>query len=214
MKTKINILLIDDHVVLREGYKHLLESAGFIVSGQASNADEGYRLFNELQPDICIVDMTMPGAGGIECIRRIHCRDNKAAILVCSMHDNPTLALRAMDVGASGYISKSCSSLILIEAIKVVLTGRVFFSDDIAKAIAMKKIVQPDEKVASLSNKEFAIFRMVSEGKSIAEISIDLMLSPKTVSNYKTNMMRKLGTSKLNELILLAKEIGLAEQAY
>jgi two-component system invasion response regulator UvrY len=214
LKTDIKVLLIDDHAILREGYKHLLESAGFIVCGQASSADEGYHCFSQLQPDISIVDMTMPGAGGIECIRRIRSRDNKALVLVCSMHENPTIAIRAMDVGASGYISKSCSSSILIEAIKTVLSGQAFFSNDIAKAIAMKKVAQSDESISSLSNQEFAIFRLVSEGKTITEIADDLMLSPKTVSNYKTNMMRKLGTTKLNEIILLAQEMGLSEQAY
>lgn len=208
-KPRISILLIDDHAILRDGYQQLLESAGFEVVGQSANAEDGYQAFIALQPKVCIIDLTMPGTGGLECVRRICNRDKNARILVCSMHEETTLAVRALELGAIGYITKSCSADILIEAVKSVAEKRHYLSTDIAKSIAMEKLIRTDQKIDSLSHQEFAVFRMVAEGMSIEEISKSLTLAPKTVSNYKTNMMRKLGTTKLADIIFLAQKIGL-----
>jgi two-component system invasion response regulator UvrY len=206
---KTTVLLIDDHAVLRDGYQQLLNTAGFHVVGQASNSDDGYRQYLTLEPDICIIDISMPGAGGLECIRRIHSRNPRARILVCTMHDDSTLASRAMELGARGYITKSCPSSVLIEAVKTIANKGNYLSPEIAHAIAMDKLTKADHRVNSLSHQEFAVFRMVAEGKSINEMADSLALAPKTVSNYKTNMMRKLGTSNLAEIILLAQKSGL-----
>lgn len=205
------VLLIDDHAILRDGYQQLLNSAGFRVVAQASNSEEGYRQYLNLNPDVCIVDISMPGAGGLECIRRICSRDSKARILVCTMHDDSTLAMRAMDMGARGYITKSCPSAVLIEAVRTIANKGHYLSTEIARAIAMDKLVNGDQKVSALSHQEFAVFRMVAEGKSINEMAESLALAPKTVSNYKTNMMRKLGTSNLAEIIYMAQKSGLIQ---
>lgn len=204
-----SVLLIDDHTILREGYQRLLESAGFEVIGQSGNADDGYQAFITLQPTVCIIDLTMPGTSGLECIRRIYHRDKNARILVCSMHDETTLAMRAIELGALGYITKSCSSDVLIEAVKTVAEKGHYLATDIAHSIAMEKHLKTDQKISSLSHQEFAIFTMVAKGMSVDEMSKGLSLSPKTVSNYKTNMMRKLGTIKLVDIIFLAQKIGL-----
>jgi two-component system invasion response regulator UvrY len=206
-----SVLLIDDHAILRDGYQQLLNSAGFRVVAQASNSEEGYRQYLNLTPDVCIVDISMPGAGGLECIRRICSRDSKARILVCTMHDDSTLAMRAMDMGARGYITKSCPSSVLIEAVRTIANKGHYLSTEIARAIAMDKLVNGDQKVSALSHQEFAVFRMVAEGKSINEMAESLALAPKTVSNYKTNMMRKLGTSNLAEIIYMAQKSGLIQ---
>lgn len=206
---KTTVLLIDDHAVLRDGYQQLLDAAGFHVVGQASNSDEGYRQYLSLEPEICIIDISMPGAGGLECIRRIYSRNPRARILVCTMHDDSTLAMRAMELGARGYITKSCPSSVLIEAVKTIANKGHYLSPEIAHAIAMDKLTKADHRVSSLSHQEFAVFRMVAEGKSINQMADSLALAPKTVSNYKTNMMRKLGTSNLAEIILLAQKSGL-----
>lgn len=205
------LLLIDDHTILREGYQKLLDSAGFQVIAQASNAEEGYRQYLNLTPDVCIIDISMPGAGGLECIRRICARNPKAKILVCTMHDDSTLAMRAMDMGARGYITKSCSSSVLIEAVKTIANNGHYLSTEIARAIAMAKLVHADHKLDALSHQEFAVFKMVAEGKSINEMADSLALAPKTVSNYKTNMMRKLGTNNLAEIIFLAQKTGVLQ---
>ncbi|WP_430008962.1 response regulator [Methylophaga lonarensis] len=210
MKTEqITLLLIDDHTILREGYQQLLETAGFKVIGQAGNAEDGYQSYTALKPDVCIIDMTMPGTGGLECVRRICARDNHARILVCSMHDETSLAMRALELGAIGYITKSSSSDVLIEAVKSVAARRHYLGTEVARSIAMEKLIRTDQKISSLSHQEFAVFRMVAEGLSINEIANSLTLAPKTVSNYKTNMMRKLGTTKLADIIFLAQKIGL-----
>ncbi len=204
-----SILLVDDHRILREGYKHLLESAGFKVIGQAGDADEGYQAYITLHPDLCIIDLTMPGKSGLECINRICLHDKQARVLVCSMHDESMLAMRAMEMGASGYITKSCSPDIFIEAVTTVADKKHYLEADIAQSIAMDKHLKTDQKLDSLSHQEFAIFTLLAKGMSIEEMSNSLSLSPKTVSNYKTNMMRKLGTTKLIDIILLAQQVGL-----
>lgn len=206
---KTTVLLIDDHAVLRDGYQQLLNAAGFDVVGQASNSDDGYRQYLTHEPDICIIDISMPGAGGLECIRRIYSRNQRARMLVCTMHDDSTLAMRAMELGARGYITKSCPSSVLIEAVKTIANKGHYLSPEIAQAIAMDKLTKADHRVNSLSHQEFAVFRMVAEGKSINQMADSLALAPKTVSNYKTNMMKKLGTSNLAEIILLAQKSGL-----
>lgn len=207
--TRTSILLIDDHTILREGYQRLLESEGFNVVGQADNAHDGYKAYVELQPDVCVVDLTMPGKSGLECINRI-CLHNKAArILVCSMHEETTLVMRAMELGAIGYITKSCSSQVFIDAVKSVAAKNHYLTPDIAYSIAMEKHLKTDQKLRALSHQEFAIFNMLAKGMTTEEMSKSLSLSPKTVSNYKTNMMRKLDTTKLVDIIFLAQEIGL-----
>ena len=203
------VLLIDDHAILREGYQRLLESAGFDVVGQAGNADEGYQAFIKLQPNICIVDLTMPGKSGLECINRICLHDKDARILVCSMHDETILAMRAMELGAKGYITKSCAPEIFIDAVSSVADKKHYLAPDIAQSIAMEKLMRTDQKLNSLSNQEFAIFNMVAKGMTIEQMSNSLSLAPKTISNYKTNMMRKLETNKLTDIIILAQKTGL-----
>jgi two-component system invasion response regulator UvrY len=204
-----SVLLVDDHAILREGYQQLLESAGFNVIGQAGNSDDGYQAFISLNPDVCIIDLTMPGKSGLECIRRICLHNKNARILVCSMHDETSLAMRAMELGAIGYITKSCSSDILIDAVTTVARKNHYLAPDIAQSMAVEKYLKTDQKINSLSHQEFAIFSMLAKGMSIEEMSKSLSLSPKTVSNYKANMMRKLGTGKLVDVIFLAQKIGL-----
>lgn len=211
MPINTTVLLIDDHAILRDGYQQLLHSAGFDVVAQASNAEEGYRLYLNHKPDVSIIDISMPGAGGLECIRRICTRDPHALVLVCTMHEDSTLAMRAMEMGARGYITKSCPSSVLIEAVKTVADKGRYLSTEIARSIAIEKLVHTDQKVHSLSHQEFAVFRMVAEGKGINEMAESLALAPKTVSNYKTNMMRKLGTSNLAEIIFLAQKTGIIQ---
>ncbi|AFJ03262.1 Nitrate/nitrite response regulator protein [Methylophaga frappieri] len=204
----ISVLLIDDHTILREGYSQLLEAAGFTIAGQAANAEEGYQAFITKKPTVCIVDLTMPGSGGLECIRRICARDSQANILVCSMHEETSLAMRALELGARGYITKSSSTEVLIEAVKQVAAKQHYLGAGVARSIAIEKLINSDNKINSLSHQEFAVFRMTAEGQSIEEMAANLTLAPKTISNYKTNMMRKLGTTKLADIIFLAQKIG------
>lgn len=209
--SKISILIVDDHAILRDGYQQLLNSAGFEVVGLAGNAEEGYRQYLGSKPDVCIIDINMPGAGGLECIRRICARDPKARVLVCSMHDDSTLAMRAMETGAKGYITKSCCASELIDAVRAIVHKGHYLSAEIARAIAMEKLMRGEQKLGALSHQEFAVFRMVAEGRNINEMAEDLALAPKTVSNYKTNMMKKLGTSNLAEIIFLAQKSGIIQ---
>lgn len=213
-KKAISVLLIDDHTILREGYLQLLEAYGFTIVGQAGNAEVGYQEFIDKNPKVCIVDLTMPGAGGLECIRRICARDSQANILVCSMHDDTSLAMRALQLGARGYITKSSSTEILIEAVEKVASNQHYICAGLATSIAFEKLFSTDSKISSLSHQEFAVFRMTAEGLSIDEMAFNLKLASKTVSNYKSNVMRKLNTTNLSEIIFLAQKVGLIHPPY
>lgn len=209
--SKTTVLLIDDHAILRGGYQHMLIAAGFDVIGQASDAEEGYQQYLQLMPDISVIDINMPGVGGIECIRRIHNRNPKAVILVCSMYDDSTVATRALEVGALGYVTKSSPPEVFIEAVKTVENKRNYLSPEIARTIAMDKLIKPAQKIDSLSHREYAIFQMIVVGKSISDMATILSLAPKTISNYKNSMMRKLDANGIAEVILIAQKYGLIE---
>lgn len=210
----ISVLLIDDHTILREGYSQLLESAGFEIAGEAANAEDGYQAFIVQKPTVCLLDLSMPGAGGLECIRRILARDSQANILVCSMHGETSLAMRALELGVRGYITKSCSTETLIEAVRKVAEKQHYLGTEVARSIAIEKLINTDNKIKSLSHQEFAVFRMTAEGQSIEEMAANLTLSPKTISNYKTNMMRKLGKTKLTDIIFLAQKVGVIQSLH
>lgn len=211
MTTNIRVLLIDDHTILREGYKQLLESSNMSVVGEAGNAEDGYKIFKECSPDVTIVDMSMPGQNGLECIRRITAHDRRARVLVCSMHDDVTLAVKAIQTGAMGYITKSCPSSTMINAIETIMTGKHFFDAELAQSIVLEKVAFDAEVDCfdRLSHQEFAVFKMLADGKSNSDISKALALTPKTVSNYKANMMKKLNIESQRDLFLLAQKRGL-----
>ncbi len=134
MSKKITIVLVDDHAVVRAGVRRLFEQEPlFEVIGEADNGEKGYQLFNEIKPDVMVIDLSMPGMGGLEAIRRILMRDEKAKILVLSMHEDLSFANQALKLGAKGYLIKNTLGDDLVKAIEVISQGEVFLSDEIAK---------------------------------------------------------------------------------
>ena len=199
----IRILLIDDHAVVRAGFRRFLEHGEAMqVVGEAEDAEQGYTLFRQHQPDVCVVDLSMPGGGGLELIRRISSHAPQARLLAFSMHEEPVFAQRAMQAGARGYVTKQSAPDVLVQAVRELHAGRRFISQDMARELAQG---QPHMHPSSLlSPREFDVFRLIAEGQSVPEVAERLCLSQKTVANHLTQLKDKLGATSSVALVHLA----------
>ena len=207
MKKTISILLIDDHPVVRTGYRRLLENtADMHVVAEAENGEIGYQLYLEHQPDVTILDLNMPGIGGLETIRRIKAHDPAARILVFSMLNNATIAQRSLKTGAIGFISKQSGIGEMIQAVRQVNSGKIYIESEFAASIAQNATLKDtcDNPLGKLTNREFQIFKLIAEGNSSAQIAEKLTISPKTVSVHHANLMRKLQLQNTTQLIRIA----------
>jgi len=209
MSKTINIILVDDHAVVRAGVRRLLEQEPlFDVIGEAESGEKAYQLFGELNPDVMVMDLSMPGMGGLEAIRRILMRDEKAKILVLSMHEDLSFANQALKLGAKGYLIKNTLGDDLVKAIEAISQGDIFLSDEIAKKIAVSSIDGGQDPINDLSAREFEIFRLLAEGLEVDAIATTLNISSKTVSNYQTMIKQKLNIHTPVELIRYAIKTG------
>ena len=209
MAKKTTIVLVDDHGVVRAGVRRLLEQEPlFEVIGEAENGEKAYQIFGELKPDVMVMDLSMPGMGGLEAIRRILMRDAKAKILVLSMHEDLSFANQALKLGAKGYLIKNTLADDLVKSIETVSNGEVFLSAEIAKKMAMQSISGDKDPIHELSAREFEIFRLLAEGLDIDGIASTLNISSKTVSNYQTMIKQKLDINSPVELIRYAIKTG------
>jgi DNA-binding NarL/FixJ family response regulator len=200
---------VDDHAVVRAGVKRLLEQeTSFDVIGEAESGEKAYQIFGELKPDVMVIDLSMPGMGGLEAIRRILMRHEKAKILVLSMHEDLSFANQALKLGAKGYLTKNTLADDLVKSIQTVSKGDVFLSDEIAKKMAMQSISGNQDPIHELSAREFEIFRLLAEGFEIDAIAGTLNISSKTVSNYQTMIKQKLNINSPVELIRYAIKAG------
>jgi DNA-binding NarL/FixJ family response regulator len=210
MAKKTTIILVDDHAVVRAGVRRLLEQEPlFEVIGEAESGEKAYQIFGELKPDVMVMDLSMPGMGGLESIRRILMRYEKAKILVLSMHEDLSFANQALKLGAKGYLTKNTLADDLVKSIETVTQGDVFLSDEIAKKMAMQSISGNQDPVHELSAREFEIFRLLAEGLDIDAIASTLNISSKTVSNYQTMIKQKLNINTPIELIRYAIKVGI-----
>ena len=206
----INIMIADDHAIVREGYRSLLEKQpGLKVVAEASDGAEAYRLFKEVHPDLVIMDLTMPGLGGIEAIRRIRQREPSARILVFTMHQNSAYAVQAIKAGARGFVTKSSPPEALVVAVYDVIKGRIALSTDINHELAQTHLSKRPSAADVLTPREFEILRMLLEEKSAEEIAETLHLSPKTVANTRYLIKDKLDVRSDIELVWLSLRQGL-----
>ena len=209
MSKKVTIVLVDDHAVVRAGVRRLLEQeALFDVIGEADSGEKAYQMFGELKPDVMVMDLSMPGMGGLEAIRRILMRHERARILVLTMHEDLSFANQALKLGAKGYLIKNTLGDDLVKSIQTVSRGEVFLSDEIAKKMAMQSISGDQDPIHELSAREFEIFRLLAEGLDIDAIASTLNISSKTVSNYQTMIKQKLNINSPVELIRYAIKAG------
>ena len=210
MSKKVTIVLVDDHAVVRAGVRRLLEQeALFDVIGEAESGEKAYHMFGELKPDVMVMDLSMPGMGGLEAIRRILMRHERARILVLTMHEDLSFANQALKLGAKGYLIKNTLGDDLVKSIQTVSRGEVFLSDEIAKKMAMQSISGEQDPIHELSAREFEIFRLLAEGLEIDAIATTLNISSKTVSNYQTMIKQKLNINTPVELIRYAIKAGI-----
>ena len=207
----IRVMLVDDHAVVRAGVRRLLEQdAKFSVVAEAETGERAYQIFGDHLPDITVIDLSMPGMGGIESIKRIIARYPTAKILVLSMHENAAFASQALKVGAKGYLAKSGLAEELANAIEWVMTGQTYLGSEISNKIALQSNNQNDP-MQELSAREFEIFRMLVDGVDLAKIATTLNISMKTVSNYQTSIKQKLGVNTPIEMVRMAIRCGLIE---
>jgi DNA-binding NarL/FixJ family response regulator len=207
------IMLVDDHAVVREGYRSVLQKQpGLRVVAEASDGAEAYRLFKATEPDLVIMDLSMPGIGGVEAIRRIRQWDKRARILVFTMHQNAAFAVQAIRAGASGYVTKTSPPETLVHAVMDVLAGKIAISPDIDHELALSRLAGEAAAADVLSAREFEVLRMLLAGRTTEEIAAALHISPKTVANLHSLIKDKLGVGSDIELVRLALRQGILTQ--
>jgi two-component system invasion response regulator UvrY len=208
----IRIILVDDHAVVRSGLRRLLELNKQIeVIAEADSGEQAYQFYGELEPDLLVMDISMPGMGGLESARRIIKRYANAKIIIFSMHESSSFASQALKSGVKGYVTKNGAPDDLTRAVLEVANGKTFLTTEIAQKIAIEAISGQDEPIHQLSGREFEVFRLLAEGKKVEEIAEMLKISQKTVANYYTIIKQKLGVSSPIEMLRLAMRHGLLE---
>lgn len=206
----IRILLVDDHAVVREGYRRLLERRPDLrIEAEAGSAEEALQLLRECVPDVIILDLSLPNMGGIELTRRILQRQPDARILAFSMHRDPLFATQAIRAGALGYVTKSNSPDVLIQAVYKVAKKEKVLSPDIAPEMALILLHGESNPVEALNPREFEILRLLLDGIGVEEIGNILFISPKTVQNIHYQIKAKLGVRTDIELTRLAIKLKL-----
>jgi DNA-binding NarL/FixJ family response regulator len=206
----ITILVVDDHPIVRAGCRQLIQQIANTKVIEAETGEEGYRLFQENYPDMVLLDITLPGIGGLEVLRKMRANRENAKVLMFSMHEDPVFASRAMQAGAKGYITKNNAADYLVEAVEKVLAGKTYLSPDTAQQLAMLNIGAGTSALSDLSRRELEILRLLGEGKSMTEISNLLGISYKTVANNLTQIKSKLDINKTAELMRFAISHGLS----
>lgn len=206
----IRVLLADDHAVVRTGFKTLLNSADNIqVVAEAETGEQACQNYALHDPDVVIMDLSMPGIGGLEAIRRIRSRDPGAAILVFSMHDETAFVDKALQAGAKGYISKNNNPEVLLAAVDSISKGETYLDHKLAQSLVLQKARGHQDVFSSLTTREFEIFCLLAQGKTAQETAKELAISYKTVANYSTQIKSKLKVKTATELAHLAMRHGI-----
>ena len=208
----ISIMLVDDHAVVRMGFKLLLEGAQDIsVVAEAESGEEAVRTFQAHNPDVLVMDISMPGIGGLEAIDRILAKVADQKILVLSGHEDVMHARRVLKAGAVGYLTKRSAADALIDAVKTVYRGKTYLEPQIAQELAVEQVSGNKDPVDSLSEKEFKVFISLAKGQSVQDIADVMCLSPRTIGTHLYNIKQKLGASNSAELAIIAMRSGLID---
>lgn len=208
----IKVMLVDDHAVVRMGFRLLLESTDDIkVIAEVGSGEEACRIYPEIKPDVVIMDISMPGIGGLDAVTRILAKDGAAKILVLSAHEDTIHPRRVLQAGAMGYLTKRGAPEELIGAIRQVAKGKSFVEPSIAQQMAVQQATNRQSPVDVLTAKEFKVFLALANGQSVNEIAEIMSLSPSTVGTHLYNVKQKLGASNAAELTLIAIRNGLIE---
>ena len=206
---RIRVLLVDDHAVVREGYRRLLErDEGLTVVGEAAAMAEALTLDAQLQPDVIVLDIALPGVSGIEVLRRLIARRPDARVLIFSMYQDGIYATHAMHAGACGYLSKASAPDLLVSAVRSVAAGSRYMSPDVQLAMTTQSATAR-QLANALSTRELEVLRLLAQGYGVDAIAARLGLSPKTAANHQSSIKQKLGAGSALQLILIAQQFGL-----
>lgn len=210
--SQINVMLVDDHAVVRMGFKMLLEIDSDIkVIAEAESGEQSIQRYMEFKPHVVVMDITMPGIGGLEAIERILAKDSSAKILVLSAHEDSVHPKRVLNAGAMGYLTKRSAAEELIKAIRTVATGKKYLEASVAQQMAIQQLSGDQNPVDVLSAREFEVFMALAKGKTTNEIAETLFLSPRTVGTHLYNIKQKLNANNSAEIALIAMRSGLID---
>ncbi len=209
---QINVMLVDDHAVVRMGFKMLLELDPDIkVIAEAESGEQSIQRYMEFKPTVVVMDITMPGIGGLEAIERILAKDNSAKILVLSAHEDSVHPKRVLNAGAMGYLTKRSAAEEMIKAIRTVASGKKYLEASVAQKMAIQQLSGDQNPVDVLSPREFEVFMALAKGKTTNEIAETLFLSPRTVGTHLYNIKQKLNANNSAEIALIAMRSGLID---
>jgi two-component system invasion response regulator UvrY len=212
VSSPLRIMLVDDHAVVRMGFRLLLDTTSDLrVVAECCSGEEVLKCFADVNPDLVVLDLSMGGMGGLEALSRLLAKWPATRVLVLSAHEDTAYPRRALAAGAMGYLTKRSAADALIEAIRQVAAGKLFLEPALAQEIVVEQVSRPGSPLETLSAREFEVFVMLARGKSVAEIATVLFLSPRTVGTHLYNIKQKLGAGNAAELTLIAIRNGLIE---
>jgi two-component system invasion response regulator UvrY len=208
----LRIMLVDDHAVVRMGFRLLLDTTSDLrVVAECGSGEEALKSFAEVNPDVVVLDLSMAGMGGLETLSRLLAKWPGVRVLVLSAHEDTAHPRRALAAGALGYLTKRSAAEALIEAIRQVAAGKLFLEPALAQEIVVEQVGSTGNPLETLSAREFEVFVMLARGKSVTEIAEVLFLSPRTVGTHLYNIKQKLGAGNSAELTLIAIRNGLID---
>lgn len=207
----IRVMLVDDHALVRMGFRMLLANAGVEVVAETGSGEQACQEYAGVQPDIVVMDLSMPGMGGLEAVRRLLAQDPKARILALSAHEDAAHPRRVLRAGALGYLAKRSAPDALIVAVNTVARGERYVDAQTAQALALSQIDGAASPADTLSEREFSVFIQLARGMSVVQIADSLKLSPSTVGTHLYHVKQKLGASNQSELTLVALRWGLIQ---
>jgi two-component system invasion response regulator UvrY len=207
----IRVLLVDDHALVRMGFRMLLADAQVEVVGEAGDGELACQDYPRLRPDVVVMDLSMPGMGGLEAVRRLLAQDPKARILALSAHEDTAHPRRVLRAGALGYLAKRSAPEALITAVRAVAAGERYVDPETAQALAVAQIEGEDSPADLLSEREFSVFIQLARGASVAQIAENLKLSASTVGTHLYHVKQKLRAGNQSELTLVALRWGLIQ---
>lgn len=208
---KARILLCDDHTVVRMGFRLLLEGVGATVVAEADNGEAAIAAYEAHQPDLLVMDISMPGMDGLSALSRLLSHHAEARVLMLSAHNDVQFPGRALKKGALGYLCKRAAPDEFLRAAAAVRHGRRYLDPEIAPALALAQLSGATDPIASLTDKEFEIFRQLAQGRSVNEIAGQCHLSPSTIGTHLYHIKQKLGVQNAAELALIAVRSGVIE---
>ena len=207
----LRVLLVDDHALVRVGFRMLLADAQVEVVGEAETGEQACLDYPRLKPDVVVMDLSMPGIGGLEAVRRLLAQDPKARVLALSAHEDTAHARRVLRAGALGYLTKRSAPDALIAAVTAVARGERYVDAATAQALALTQLEGDTSPADALSEREFSVFIQLARGQSVAQIAETLKLSPSTVGTHLYHVKQKLGANNQSELTLVALRWGLIQ---